>query len=146
MWKRRQSRAKMEIQEFQDGRTSTLDPEASNLVKFIMFARLSCAISTHIVCLDVDHRLLLVIGVIKSVHLSQWKNSYVVRCKWMEQTTARVDWPVISIDTSSRSVTLRVYSSSWAARARDVITRLMNEFLRSLFYIYTYIREYLLNY
>ena len=25
----------MEIQEFQDGRTSTLDPEASNLVKFI---------------------------------------------------------------------------------------------------------------
>lgn len=47
----------MEIQEFQDGRTSTLDPEASNLVKFIMFARLSCAISTHIVCLDVDHRL-----------------------------------------------------------------------------------------
>lgn len=57
--------ASRKIQEFQDGRTSWI--RASYLVKFTMFARLLRAISTHIVCLDVDHRLLLAVtSVIKS--------------------------------------------------------------------------------
>lgn len=145
MWKRSQSRAKMEIQEFQDGRTSTLDPEASNLVKFIMFARLSCAISTHIVCLDVDHRLLLVIGVIKSVHLSQWKNSYVVRCKW-DGTNDSESGLTCYLDRYKFEICntpcLLFQLSSSCSRCDNTT----NEWVSSLLILYIYIREYLLNY
>lgn len=136
--KKRRSRGKKIQEEFQDGRA--LDPELSRKI-YNVCSRLLCAISTHTVCLDVDHRLLLVIGERSSRPMKEFLR---VRCKWGMEREWQREWT----DLLSRSIqALEICNTLcllWTARAHDVITRLMNEFLRSLFYIHIYIWEYCL--
>lgn len=93
------------------------------------------------VCLDVDHRLLLVIGERSSRPMKEFLR---VRCKWGMEREWQREWT----DLLSRSIqALEICNTLcllWTARAHDVITRLMNEFLRSLFYIHIYIYKRIL--
>lgn len=130
--KKRRSRGKKIQEEFQDGRA--LDPELSRKI-YNVCSRLLCAISTHTVCLDVDHRLLLVIGERSSRPMKEFLR---VRCKWGMEREWQREWT----DLLSRSIqALEICNTLcllWAARAH-ACDNATNEWVSSLLILYTYI-------